>query len=94
VFGSAATDVYAYVQVSTTADRLGRLLEGSRIRVGSISWRVAAARLTTTSELTVQFDVPASRALNIELPLLFNADTPEHIAWLLYRIEHLLQTHK
>jgi hypothetical protein len=79
-----------FVEVSTTAARLRRLLVGSRIRVGSISWRVAAVCLTESFELRIQLETPPRRVIAIQLPPLFDTDTTDHVAWLLHNIERLL----
>jgi len=79
-----------FVEVSTTAARLTRLLVGSRIRVGEISWKVAAVCLTESFELRIELETPLSRIITIQLPPLFDADTADHVAWLLHNIERLL----
>ena len=68
---------------------LRRMLEGSRFRVGNLSWVPAKARLVG-SLLAIDFDGPGGRRVIVELPGSFDISDPNHRVWLWAAVEHLL----
>ena len=88
-FGFLACDVIKVMEPSAQDVQLRRLLEGNRFRVQSRSWVPIKAHVAGTT-VSIDFETPSCRRIQVELPDSFDVHEPEHVAWLFFNVERAL----